>query len=147
MRRAQYTRILVEGERGLLDRLAKQAEKLADVRIVRAPQTGLVMHKALDPVAGRPFYLGELLVTTCTVRMDDSTGYGACLGDDLDKAYALAVVDAAFQANHPQAEHWIPLLLEEEKRIASGHQEELGRVMRTKVDFATADEYGQTNSP
>lgn len=141
MKRSQYTRILVEGERSLLERLAFEVERSAEIRTVRSPETGLVMHKARDAVSGQPFYVGELLVTACTVQIGAATGYGMCLGEDLDKAYRLAVVDAAFHAGHPATAKWVPLLLEEERSIRGRHAKEMEQVRRTRVQFENAEEY------
>lgn len=141
MKRSRYTRILVEGEASLLKTLVGMVASNVAIDTIRAPKTGLVMHKVRDAVSGRPFYLGELLATSCTVRIGKSTGYGLCLGENPEKAYGLAVVDAAWNEERPETKSWLPLLLEEERRIEARHQAEYRQSMQTRVRFETPDEY------
>lgn len=141
MKRAQYTRIFAEGDPGLLEACVQEIEASASVRIMKQPETGLLMHKAKDAVSGQPFYLGELLVTECTVQLGDTPGYGVCLGEDPDKAYGLAVADAAFKAGREEGKRWIPLLLKEEQAILKRQRLEHNQIMKTRVQFETADEY------
>jgi alpha-D-ribose 1-methylphosphonate 5-triphosphate synthase subunit PhnG len=141
MKRSRRTRILVEGKRTLLERLTSEIEASSNVRTLRSPETSLVMGKAKDSVSGQPFFIGEILVTECTVELDGTTGFGICLGEEPEKAYCLAVVDAAFQAGHPDIPVWTELLQEEEKHVLQREKQELERILQTKVHFETAEEY------
>jgi alpha-D-ribose 1-methylphosphonate 5-triphosphate synthase subunit PhnG len=141
MKRSRRTKILVEGNRSLLDRLTSEIEASSNVHTVRSPETSLVMGKARDSVSGQPFFIGEILVTECTVELDGTTGFGICLGEEPEKAYCLAVVDAAFQAGHPEIPVWNELLQEEEKHLEQREKQELERILQTKVHFETAEEY------
>ena len=58
---------------------------------------GLVMASGLDSSQGVAFHLGEVLVSEARVRLGDAQGYGLCLGDDLERALHMAVLDAAYQ--------------------------------------------------
>ncbi|AET61062.1 hypothetical protein HPL003_21670 [Paenibacillus terrae HPL-003] len=140
MRTSQRTRILVEGDRDLLIQFATQVEERYPIRIEKPPMKSLAMSKARDLVTRHPFYLGEVLLTECTVSIENRYGFGTMIGEDLDKAYALAVVDAAYRARLPITSAWSDALLEEERRIERRHQEQLAASLRTKVDFATKEE-------
>lgn len=58
-------------------------------------RTGLVMLPATDNVQGTRFHLGEVLVAEAHVKLGDIEGYTACLGRDLERAIAIALLDAA----------------------------------------------------
>ncbi|MFB5188994.1 phosphonate C-P lyase system protein PhnG [Alicyclobacillus fastidiosus] len=141
MKRKQMTRILVEGDRTLLERLASQVEAAHEVHVNRKPENSLVMMKTFDPVASQPFYLGEVMVTQCTVTVNGHRGIGVLMGDEPDRAYYLAVVDAAVNASIPESFLWEPVLLEEEKRVNRRQYEEYARVEKSKVQFETMEEH------
>ena len=66
-------------------------------------RTGLIMVPGTDTVQGTNFHLGEVLVSEAHVRIEFSTGsvgegYAACLGRDLEQSLAIAILDAALQA-------------------------------------------------
>lgn len=91
---------------GLLDilaradaaRLAALAEsllsRLGAVEVVHS-RTGLVMLPMRDTVQGTDFHLGEVLVAEAHIRAAGTEGYGMVVGRDLERAMAMAVVDAA----------------------------------------------------
>lgn len=62
-------------------------------------RTGLVMLPYTDSVNGTVFHLGEVLIAEAQVRLSNQEGYGAVLGRDLEQALAVALLDAALQAN------------------------------------------------
>ena len=48
----------------------------------------------------QPFYLGEALTTECEVIVNDTIGYGICLGDEPVRSYCIAVIDALLQTHN-----------------------------------------------
>jgi len=63
-------------------------------------RTGLVMLPYTDSAMGTQFHLGEVLVAEAHVRLENGVeGYAACVGRDLLQALAVALLDAAMQAN------------------------------------------------
>ncbi|MFE5323117.1 phosphonate C-P lyase system protein PhnG [Paenibacillus sp. NPDC056579] len=142
--RTQITRILIEGDRKLLQQLCCQIEERHEITVVKPPEKSLVMSKARDSVSGQPFYLGEVLVTECTIALGDVHGFGLLIGEDAERAYELAVVDAAMMATLPETEGWFELLKKEEQRIAERRALESARIMKTRVQFDTMEEsYGK----
>lgn len=117
MKKSRLTYILVEGDPKLLEKLALQIEQNYQITIVREPEKSLVMNKARDSVSGNPFYLGEILITECTVSVKDVYGFGTVMGEEADRAYHLAIVDSAINARLPETLDWDPLLIEEEERM------------------------------
>ncbi|WP_127578976.1 phosphonate C-P lyase system protein PhnG [Paenibacillus koleovorans] len=141
MKKWQISRILIEGDRALLERLCRQIEERYEVEEVRPPEKSLVMTKANDSVSQKPFYLGEVLVTECTISIGGVYGFGVLMGEEPERAYQLAVVDGAFQAKLPESEAWYAELLAEEQRIAAVHRRVYTQSLNTKVNFDTMEEY------
>lgn len=142
MNRKERTRVLVEGDAELLERMAREAQRECKVEVVRKPDQELVMLKVREDAQRSLFYLGEALMTSCTVRLGDAFGYGMVLGEDEQKAYLLAVVDAAYacaDASLPLDE-WDALLEEEHARLADERLLRNAALLRTQVDFSTMDE-------
>lgn len=141
MNRRQRTRILVEDEGDLLISLCHYVENKVSVHIHRQSSNGCVMAKALDAVQRVPFFLGEILISECTVAIDNVLGFGAVLGDDTEKAYRLAVVDAAWNKGTLPTEYWVTRLKEAEAELVRRHREEFAAVSQTRVRFETGSEY------
>jgi len=143
MTRSRIAQVLIEGDREFLKRLCGQIGERYRVEPVRPPSRTLVMGKARDPVSGKPFYLGEILATECTVAIGPAHGFGILLGEDAEKAYELAVVDAALNARLPETAGWTAEFEREERKLVERWKKDQERVMRTKVQFDTMeDSYG-----
>ncbi|MBP3039544.1 phosphonate C-P lyase system protein PhnG [Bacillaceae bacterium Marseille-Q3522] len=141
MKKARVTKILVEGNPALLKSFSDEVEKAAAVQIEKKPHTSLMMLKAKDSVSNQPFYAGELLVTECIVSINGSTGIGIIKGEEEERSYQLAVVDAAITANLPLTKNWPARLEAEEEQIKLKTLQESARMAKTKVDFHTMEEY------
>lgn len=70
---------------------------LGDVEVVQS-RTGLVMLPMRDTVQGTDFHLGEVLVAEAHLRAAGAEGYGMVVGRDLERAMAMALIDAALAA-------------------------------------------------
>jgi len=141
MKKARLTKILVEGDPELLKDMASEIEACCQVQIEDPPETGLVMVKARDSISMKPFYIGENLVTECTVSVNGSMGMGVLMGEEYVRAYQMAVIDAAFNANIAQVERWKLVLEQEEEKIAQRVMKEQERVSRSRVQFDTMEDY------
>jgi alpha-D-ribose 1-methylphosphonate 5-triphosphate synthase subunit PhnG len=141
MKKSRIARILIEGDRNLPKRLCEQIEQIYPITMIKPPEKSLVMSKANDSVSQQPFYMGEVLVTECTVSINDIYGFGVLMGEDAERAYQLAVIDAAFQAKLPESESWNADLLAEEQHITAQHRLVYSQALKTKVNFDTMEEY------
>lgn len=61
--------------------------------LIKEPQSGLLMAKSRDTF-GTYFYMGEILITECTVSVDGFKGFGAVLGNVPYKAWIVATIFA-----------------------------------------------------
>ena len=141
MKRKERTQVLVEGDRDLLDGIAREVERAHDVEVVREPVEELVMLKMRESARRSQFYLGEALMTSCVVRIGEAYGYGMVLGEDRDKAFDLAIVDAAYALDDLADDRraYDERIAEEQERIAAQKRLRNEAVLRTQVDFSTME--------
>ncbi|MET1249560.1 phosphonate C-P lyase system protein PhnG [Sporolactobacillus sp. STCC-11] len=125
----------------LLEEIAHKIEQEQRVRVEREPQTSLIMTKAKDSVSGQPFYLGEVLVTECTLSVDGQLGIGIVIGRQPLRAYCMAVIDAAHNAGLPVLDQWESQFHAEEQRIQEQQALEYARNAQSQVHFDTMEEY------
>lgn len=141
MKRKERTQVLVEGDRDLLGSIAREVEQAHDVEVVREPVEELVMLKMRESARRSQFYLGEALMTSCVVRIGEAYGYGMVLGEDREKAFDLAIVDAAYALDDPADDRraYDERIAEEQERIAAQKRLRNEAVLRTQVDFSTME--------
>lgn len=118
LNRTILTKILVESDVNLWNKWLENLKMSHRIQIISKPQKILVMAKARDSVTGQPFYLGEILATECTVKVDDYIGFGILMGDNPHKAYVMAVIDAAFNGKLLEFNNLLPHLIKEEEKIS-----------------------------
>jgi alpha-D-ribose 1-methylphosphonate 5-triphosphate synthase subunit PhnG len=107
-------------------------------KIVRGPETGLVMVRGRMGGGGNPFNLGEATVTRATVRLESGEiGHAYCLGRDGDKAVHAALFDALWQ--RPGSRESVEAQVLEPLRDAAAGADAARRAQTsaTRVDFFT----------
>jgi len=139
MKRRQRTKTLINSTSNLTAVLANEIKAGYDIELMEEPNYGLVMVKVRETAKKSQFYLGEVLVTECKVRISGSIGVGLIKGDEPEKAYDLAVIDAAYAAELVETGAWSAKLYKEQAQIEQDYAAEYTKVMRTKVDFQTMD--------
>lgn len=103
---------------------------------LRGPEVGLVMLRGRAGGGGAPFNLGEASVSRASVRIvTGEVGHGYCLGRDLAKAEAIAVIDALWQRDPARVEAEIIAPLQ--TIAATADQKRRDEAAATKVDFFT----------
>ena len=107
-------------------------------RWVRPPETGLVMVRGRVGGTGRPFHLGEVPVTRCTLEVEGGwMGTAHVMGRDHRHAELAALFDALLQdpATRPEVRREViePLCMEQSGR----RDRERKRTTGTRVDFFT----------
>ncbi len=109
-----------------------------EYRVIRGPETGLVMVRARAGNTGRRFNLGEMTVTRCTVGLGDGImGHAWIAGIKPEHARLAALFDALMQIPHHSEEIGVtliePLLRDRGEHLARRAEE----VRPSKVDFFT----------
>lgn len=105
-------------------------------KFVRGPEVGLVMVRGRAGGGGAPFNLGEASVSRASVRIvSGEVGHGYCLGRDLAKAEAIAVIDALWQRDAEAVEAEIIEPLRALAAEVDGKRRD--EAAATRVDFFT----------
>ena len=144
MKRSERTRIMVEGDLALVQSIADDVVNSLGqdaLCMLEEPHEELVMIQVRDTAKGERFYLGEALVTACRVRVSDVDGLGIVMGYQPERAYALAVIDAAFAGavNSLRLACFEEFLTREACRLSAAQEVQDSLVGRTKVNFSTMD--------
>jgi alpha-D-ribose 1-methylphosphonate 5-triphosphate synthase subunit PhnG len=107
------------------------------VRVLRAPETGLVMVRGRIGGDGAPFNLGEATVTRATVALPSGeVGFGHVLGREKDHAHLAALADALWQA--PATRTAVEdVLAPIRARLATAGHLAKAQAAATRVDFFT----------
>lgn len=107
-------------------------------RLVRGPETGLVMIRGRTGGAGAPFNLGEATVTRTTVRLESGEiGHSYALGRDREKSIHAAIFHALWlrDADRPRVE--AEVLAPIRAQLAMADAQRRRETAATKVDFFT----------
>lgn len=127
---------LARADRRLLTETAELVlPDLGAVEVLKS-RTGLVMLPLRDTVKGTDFHLGEVLVAEAHIRCGGFDGYGMVLGRDLERAMAMAVLDAAWQRGI-RRETVASLASAERARLEAEDNERLRRIEATRVEMET----------
>ena len=94
--------VLAQSPREEVIALAGEAAGGRSIVLVKPAEKTLVMLKVRESVKQSLFYLGEIIATECLVEVDGNRGACVLMGDDQEKARAMAVIDAAHTAGFPQ---------------------------------------------
>ena len=119
--------------------LAQPVVEQYGVNVIRKPAKTLVMVRMRETVAKAEFYLGELLASEALVELEGVKGFSLLMGDDLDKDFSAAVLDALRRSGLPQWEAVRQALEEEEARQQEEAQREICRHNASRVQFHTLD--------
>jgi len=133
-----HARLLDVLARADASRLAALAEgllpSLGSVEVLQS-RTGLVMLPMRDTVQGTDFHLGEVLVAEAHIRAAGTEGYGMVVGRDMDRAMAMAVVDAASSLG--QTPEIRAFLHSEASALAAADTVRLREIEATRVEMET----------
>lgn len=140
MNRNRRTRILIEEDGNLIQELEARGASLFPVVVREAAHLGLMMNPVRESAQNSLFYLGETLVTRARVTVNQQTGLGLISGEEPEKAYHLAVIDAVYsQLDAGEKTEWDSALVAAETKIEESEQQLTAQLNRTKVSFETME--------
>lgn len=136
--RARWMSALAQAEPAAVEAAWEALDPRPGYRLLRPPETGLVMVRGRAGGTGAAFNLGEMTVTRCSVEMDGGrVGHAYVAGRDRRHAETAAVFDALLQdpARRADLETSVvePLVAAREAR----HREARARAATTRVEFFT----------
>jgi alpha-D-ribose 1-methylphosphonate 5-triphosphate synthase subunit PhnG len=124
----------------LLASLAAKAAEGKEAALLKGPEKTMVLLQVREPVRRCRFYLGELLAAHCIVELGGVRGAAVLMGDDLNKARAAAVLDAAHSGGFPGFARIEEELLALEAAWKAEQAKEAAEIGKTKVSFRSLED-------
>lgn len=131
--------ILCECELEPLKALVESLESDFEVKLAQEPSVCLTMVRAEDSLEKQEFYLGEALTTECELTVNGLAGFGLCLGEDPERGYCIAVIDAMLSSGLKD-KRLTRFLEEQTEAVDRRDREDYARAMSTRVDFKLMEE-------
>lgn len=138
--RRRWMGLLARATRAELDAGWSSLTPAPTYRLLRRPETGLVLVRGRAGGTGAPFNLGEMTMTRCAVRLEGDTpavGQSFVAGRDTRHAKLAAVFDALLQDPRRHTGIETSVLMPIEARLARERQARAAEVAATRVDFFT----------
>lgn len=139
MIRKERTRILVHCEKAFLKQWAEYFKQENEFHVIEEPKNALTMIRMRESAQNSLFYLGEVLVSETRVECKGIIGIGIIQGNELEKSYDLAILDAAFNAKLKGIEKLEKELLKQKKIQEEQHKKYVNQILKTRVNFETMD--------
>ena len=124
----------------LLQGVVTQINAVSPVTVMKPACTALVMMGVKDSVQAVPFYLGEVLITKCAVAVNEITGYGFVMGEDPERAYCLAVLEATLQGEHPKTKMIKEFITGQAQLFQNEKIRDYAAITQTRVRFDSMQE-------
>jgi len=104
------------------------------------PRPQLVMQQVVEPVEGRPFNLGEVVVTPAEVELGGHRGFAMLPGKAERAALSAAIVDAAVAGDNRLTEEIAATLTDAAAERRSRRRQAWAESKHTTVDFETMED-------
>ena len=140
MSKKEMFSILSQADGAEITGLAAKIAGAHKVETLKKPEKNLVMLKVRESARSTLFYAAEALACECMVALDGVKGFASCLGDDMEKIYAMAVIDAAVNAGAPETVEILDMLWKWGADIKAARAREAALTMSTKVNFTVMEE-------
>jgi alpha-D-ribose 1-methylphosphonate 5-triphosphate synthase subunit PhnG len=103
--------------------------------VIKPPQQELVMFQVEESVEKIDFNVGEVLVTSAEIRVEDTIGYSMVMGNDDQKALDGALLMAVYEAGLSQKKSIEDLAVTLHAKMIRQLREEREIVSSTRVNF------------
>ena len=111
-----------------------------EIRVTKEPSICLTMVRAEDSLERQEFFLGEALTSECEVSVDGRAGFGLCLGEEPQRCYCIAVLDAFLQGGLAADERIEAFLDAQREVVQERDRADYARTLSTRVDFKLMEE-------
>lgn len=108
--------------------------------VLQEPTPQLILGQAREPIEQEPFNVGEVVVTTAEVSIDDVRGFAMQPGQTKRGAMAGAIVDSAVEGDHPQTETIRPVLESVAEREREDRAEIKNEREATAIEFTSIED-------
>ena len=140
MDKLTLSRICAFADPALLGTLAAKAAEGREAALLKGPEKTIVLLQIREPVRQSRFYLGEVLAAHCVVELGGVRGAAVLTGDDLEKARAAAVLDAAHSGGFPGFVLVEGELLRLEEQRKGEAAKEAAEIRKTRVSFQSLED-------
>lgn len=140
MKKKELSRILASADRNEIIKLAEEVQKAHQILLLKPPARTMVMLQVKEPVKKSRFYLGEMLACHCVAEADGVQGASVMAGDDLEKAKAAALLDAAHTGAFPEWKELESRLLRLEEAEREKRRRDASIYKETRVDFRVLED-------
>jgi alpha-D-ribose 1-methylphosphonate 5-triphosphate synthase subunit PhnG len=127
--------IIMQGDPSDIFPLADRMRQSIQHHVIKTPQQELVMFQVEESVEKIDFNVGEVLVTSAEVRVDDTIGYSMIMETDEQKALDCALLMGIYEAGLPQMKEIENLAETIHKKMTEQLREEREIVSSTRVNF------------
>jgi alpha-D-ribose 1-methylphosphonate 5-triphosphate synthase subunit PhnG len=136
--RKAWMQVLARTESQELEAACRQLSPLPAYRLIRRPETGMVMVQARAGGVGQAFNMGETTLTRCTLQLDGGpTGTAYVLGRAPRHAELAALMDAMLQDPAYAQEIQTTVISPLANRLLARKKDQARKTAATKVDFFT----------
>jgi alpha-D-ribose 1-methylphosphonate 5-triphosphate synthase subunit PhnG len=147
LERKDWIRALTAHPASVLNTLADELTRDCDVKLKSLPQAGLGLLQLTDGAFHEPYYLGEFLLSSCSVEIFTpdgrcATGGAQVMADDAELARSLAILDAILAARLPGWERVFALIEAGATKRAEEDHRRRAILAATRVDFAMLNSAG-----
>ncbi|MBN2547307.1 MAG: phosphonate C-P lyase system protein PhnG [Spirochaetes bacterium] len=135
MDKKEIFEILMQSDSVKISEAVKKISEKNKIELVKKPEEGLLMFRAVESVEESEFNVGEVLITECEVKINESTGYSMILGIDQKKAYDCAVIMACIEADTGEKEYVLNIMNELKAEFYAKYKFEKEVINSTSVKF------------
>lgn len=140
MNKTERMMLLIDYGRDVALQMAQNIIDNHRYEMLVAPHEALTMIKVRESAENSLFYLGEVLITECRIRIDGVVGVGIIKGMEPELAQALALIDGAYRSGLAQRYLWDDLLVQVKQRQIEMIKQETNELALTKVDFSAMNQ-------
>jgi alpha-D-ribose 1-methylphosphonate 5-triphosphate synthase subunit PhnG len=127
--------IIMQGDPDDISQLADRMRQIIQYQVIKPPRLELVMFQAEESVEKIDFNVGEVLVTSAEVRVNDTIGYSMIMETDEQKALDCALLMGIYEAGLPEMKEIEHLAERMHNDMVRQLQVEREMVSSTRVDF------------
>lgn len=135
MSKEKVFELIMQGDPSDMAPLVSRLRESIPHEVIKAPTTELVMFQAEESVEKLDFNVGEILVTSAEVRVNDAIGYSMVMDIQEQKALDCALLMAVYEARLPEAQDIEALAEIINQKQTAQLREEREIVSSTRVNF------------
>lgn len=117
-----------------LRKIYEKIKEKANIEILSPPTEQTLLVPVKDPISGGSFYAGEVLVTSCLVKVENTQGWSMVIDKNEKISFYIAVLDACFESGLYKDEI-TNLLLNAQKTAENKNKKINKKINSTRVSF------------